>query len=139
MPSLTSLAGNKFNIANHDIDQELNNMAKRVNFNHLHNKKRSKTEFLAIVMDKCPELTKTDCNIGRGYGIITFCTTDTLEPLFTKSVKKELNKVHIEAIPPKKLYVKRRIFVSNIKPFITKLTPVQLLKSFNESYGDWKQ
>ena len=97
-------------------------MANKVKFNYLHNEKRPETKLLTIVMGKCPDLTLTDCNVGHGYGIINFCTTGKFESLFTNSVKEEPHKLHIEAILPKKHYVKQIIFVANVKPFITKLT-----------------
>ena len=74
-------------------------MANRVKFDFKNNIKRKETELLEIVIDICPELTPTDCNVGQGSGVMTFHKDDTLNQLFTQETIERFQGVHLEPIP----------------------------------------
>ena len=113
-------------------------MANRVKFSFLNNLKKTEMDLLAIVIDVCPELTPTDCNVGHGHGIISFDKSDAISELFTAEKVERLKELHLEPIPPRQYYTERTIFVTNIKPHVTKLPVQQLVADFNANNGSIK-
>ena len=102
-------------------------MAKRVRFNCLNNQKRAETELLPLITGKCPEVLPTDCHVTKSFCLVTFFNTEDVETVLLES-----------NIPPKLYNVERTIFITNVKSYVTKATPQQLISNFNYSNGTLK-
>ena len=110
-------------------------MSNRVKFDFKNNGKKNVMELLAVVIDICPDLTPIDCNVGQGSGVITFEAADTLNQLFTPETIERFIEVNVEPIPPRQFFTERTIFVTNVKPHVTKQPAQRLLQDFNAHNG----
>ena len=108
-------------------------MAKRVRFNFLNNQRRAETELLTLITGKCPDVLPTDCHVTKSFGLVTFFNTEDVETVLLESNIELFNEINLQPIPPKLFNVERTIFISNVKHYVTKATPQQLISNFNHS------
>ena len=113
-------------------------MAKRVKFNFLNNQKGAETELLTLITGKCPEVLPTDCHVTKSFGLVTFFNTEDVETVLLESNTELFREVNIQPIPPKLYNVERTVFITNVKPYVTKATPQQLISNSNHSNGTLK-
>ena len=113
-------------------------MAKRVRFNFFNNQRRAEPELLTLITGKCPEVLPTDCHVTKSFGLVTFFNTEDVETVLLESNIELFSQINIQPIPPKLYNVERTIFISNVKPYVTKATPQQLISNFNQSNGTLK-
>ena len=98
-------------------------MARRVRFNFLNNQRRTETELLTLITDKCPKVLPTDCHVTKSFGLVTFFNTEDVETVLIESNIELFREIDIQPIPPKIYNVERTIFITNVKPYVTKATP----------------
>ena len=97
-------------------------MAKRVRFNFLNNQSRAETELLTLITGKCPEVLPIDCHVTKSFGLVTFFNTEDIETVPLESNIELFREVNKKPIPPKLCNVERTIFITNVKPYVTKAT-----------------
>ena len=69
---------------------------------------------------------------------MTFFNTEDVETVLLESNIELFREVNIKPIPPKLYNVERTIFITNVKPYVTKATHQQLISNFNHSNGTLK-
>ena len=107
-------------------------------FNFLNNQKRTETELLSLITGKCSEVTPIDCHFTKSFGLVTFCNTEDVEAVLVESIIDQFKEKNIQPIPPKLYNDERTIFITNVKPNVTKSTPQQLIDNFSQSNGTLK-
>ena len=81
---------------------------------------------------------KVDCHVTKSFGLMTFCNTEDVEAVLVEPIIDQFKEMNIQPISPKLYNVERTVFISNVKPYVTKSTPQQLIDNFNQSNGTLK-